>query len=270
VPKISNFAETSFNLQKSLYVNELKNHFKDHSAFSNSELMSFYLDKAPDITKSTLNWRIHVLINQGIMKRLGRGLYALGTSIEYYPEINDILLNINKILIDQLPFAKTCLWNTAVFNQWMIHQPAYFYNIVEVEKDVLESAFHIIQEGFPDSFLQPDREILERYSKNKPGVILILPLVSEAPIQAMLHNDIEINTPSIEKVMVDVFCDEIVFNAQQGNELKNIYNSILSTYTVNTNKLLRYAMRRKKKEEFLEYIKTRTDFWHLFAKSAGL
>ena len=56
-------------------------------------------------------------------------------------------------------------------------------------------------------------------------------------------------------MLVDIFCDKIVFSAYQGNEMKTIFTEALNKYTINENKLLRYANRRGKKEQLQKYLK---------------
>ena len=55
-------------------------------------------------------------------------------------------------------------------------------------------------------------------------------------------------------MLVDVFCDSIIFDAQQGSEMKMIFKESFKKYTVNENKMLRYADRRRKKKELNKYL----------------
>ena len=49
-------------------------------------------------------------------------------------------------------------------------------------------------------------------------------------------------------MLVDVFCDDVIFSAQQGSEMRTLFKEALSKYSVNENRMLRYADRRRKKE----------------------
>jgi hypothetical protein len=57
-------------------------------------------------------------------------------------------------------------------------------------------------------------------------------------------------------MLVDIFCDDNIFSAQQGSEMKYIFNEAFRKYTINENRLLRYAERRRKKEDLINYLKT--------------
>ena len=76
-------------------------------------------------------------------------------------------------------------------------------------------------------------------------------MVSEAPLQSIK----DVNTITIEKMLVDIFCDDIIFSAQQGSEMRGFINEALNKFTVNENRLHRYAGRRKSKEYIIKYLK---------------
>ena len=75
-------------------------------------------------------------------------------------------------------------------------------------------------------------------------------MISEAPLQIIK----DYQTVTLEKMLVDVFCDEELFFIYQGKEMKSIFKEAFGKYSINTNKLLRYASRRGKKEEINKYI----------------
>jgi hypothetical protein len=72
----------------------------------------------------------------------------------------------------------------------------------------------------------------------------------EAPVQLLQG----VVTTTIEKLLVDVFCDDVLFAAQQGGEMATIYRVAFEKHTINENKMLRYANRRRKKEDFSNYL----------------
>jgi hypothetical protein len=235
-------------------------HFKPGSAFSNTDLSNFYQQLDGDISMSVLYWRVYNLLQKRVIKRQGRGIYALGEANEFVPEMDSALKKMAAQLKKSFPYAKICLWNTKILNQWMLHQPSHFITLVEVEKDAMDSVFSFLQEHFKDTFLRPDKETLKRYVSQKPNPIIVLPLVSEAPLQEIK----KITTVTLEKLIVDIFCEPEIFAAQQGRDLAFIYGNIFSKYTVNQNKMLRYADRRKKKTAIKKYLTTKTNFRHLY------
>lgn len=134
----------------------------------------------------------------------------------------------------------------------MIHQPGRFYILVEVEKDAAQSVFFYLKEHKTSVFIEPTKDLIEKYFPDQQETIIVKSLVSEAPLQTINN----INIPTIEKILVDIFCDDIIFAAQQGSEMKTIFLEALSKYTVNESRIMRYADRRRKKESFREYLNT--------------
>ncbi len=79
---------------------------------------------------------------------------------------------------------------------------------------------------------------------------VVQPLISESPTQEINGN----TTVTIEKMLVDIFCDPIVFSAQQGSEMDQIFKEAFEKYTISESKMLRYASRRRKKTELDNYL----------------
>ena len=186
----------------------------------------------------------------GVLTRIGRGKFILGKTKIYYPEISLKLKAVYNKFKKKFPYVDICIWNTSILNEFMKHQPGIFNFIIEVEKDVTQSAFYFLKELKYPVFIEPNSDILDKYLPINKEALIIKPLVSESPTQ--LVNGI--TTISIEKLLVDLFCDDIIFSAQQGVEMRTIFNEAFSKYTVNQSRMLRYANRRRKKETFKEFL----------------
>jgi hypothetical protein len=190
------------------------------------------------------------MVQQGILKRVGRGKFMLGESKEYKPEISPKLKSLYNKLKKEFPYVNMCMWNTSIINEFMIHQPAKFYNIIEVEKDATDSVFYFLKNLNQNAFISPTKEILERYIPESKAIFLIVPLVSEAPVQTI--NGVE--TITLEKMLVDIHSNDLIFSAQQGSEKRTIFNEALSKYTISQSKMLRYANRRRQKKSFSNFL----------------
>ncbi len=132
----------------------------------------------------------------------------------------------------------------------MLHQPGRFFIVVEVEKTAAESVFYFLKEHKYQPFLDPNNDILNKYAIDQKDTIIVKSLVSESPCQIING----INTVTIEKMLVDIYCDNNIFAAQQGSEMNHIFSEALGKYSVNENRMLRYADRRGKKESFNNYL----------------
>lgn len=120
-----------------------------------------------------------------------------------------------------------------------------------MEKEVTSSVFQFLRSENIPAFLEPDEEIIQNYLPDNRTPVIILPLVSEAPLQIV--NSVQ--TVTLEKILVDLFCDTTTFFAYQGSERSTIFKEAFDRYTVHQNKLLRYARRRGKKDALLSYLK---------------
>jgi ribosomal protein L20 len=193
---------------------------------------------------------VYALVKKGILARIGRGKFCLGSSNNFIPEISRKEKIIYNKLINEFPFVELCVWNTKILNEFMQHQPGNFQVIVELEKEVIQSAFYFLKELNYPVFIEPTVDIIEKYLPIDKEAIIIKSLVSESPLQEVDN----IKTVTIEKLLVDVFSDVVVFAAQQGAELRTILIEAFDKYTINQSKMLRYANRRRKKEGFQQYI----------------
>ena len=127
----------------------------------------------------------------------------------------------------------------------MLHQPGRFYTILEVERDAAESVFYALNDLGKEVFLNPSQDIINKYVSHSKSPIIIIPLITEAPI----HKIDKVTTCSLEKMLVDIYCDPELFSTFQGAELKRIYQTAFDRYDINKAKMLRYADRRTKKNE---------------------
>lgn len=233
-----------------LHITKLQQHFKGKSQFTTKDIELFYRDLEPDVKYNTVNWRVYALVQSGVLARTGKGKFSLGTSRTFIPELSATLKNLYRDIQRQFPYIQICVWSTSVFNEFMLHQPGKYYLIVEVDKDVTQSVFHFLTEKKKSIFLEPTAEVLSLYASKEKNAVIIKSLVSEAPVQ-LLQN---VFTVTLEKMLVDIFCDDVLFAAQQGSEMQTIFRNAFDNYTINENKMLRYADRRRKKEAFLNYL----------------
>jgi predicted transcriptional regulator of viral defense system len=235
----------------------MKSYFKNKAVFEIRDIVAFYEQNEKDIKSTTVNWRIHTLVQSGVLQRIGRGKYTFGEDKTYIPEISSTTKSIFKKLKAAFPFAYFCVWNTSILNEFMLHQPNRFFVLIETDKETTRSAFYFLREIKKTVFIEPTNDILEKYLVNEKEAFIVKSLVSESPVQNI--NGVE--TATIEKILVDIFCDNVVFEAQQGVEMRRIFKEAFGKYTINRSKMLRYADRRRKKSALNQFVKTISNVW---------
>lgn len=212
--------------------------------------MDFYSSKDQEVKTTTVNWRIYKLVQEGIITRVSRGEFKLGFGKSYFPGLSNKQISLYRKLKTEFPFLSICIWNTSVINEFMLHQPGRFYNLVEVEKEGMESLFYFLKDKNMPVYLDPSPELIRRYVTDEKNPWIVKLLVSESPTQEING----ITTVTLEKILVDIFCDPLLFDAQQGSEMDRIFKESFERYAISESKMLRYASRRRKKQELEIYL----------------
>ncbi len=233
-----------------LNIDTLKSYFREKEFFESHDLFEFYSKQEPEVNATTVNWRIYNLIHSGILYRIGRGKFTLDVGKHFIPELSTGIKLLSRKLHKQFPYIKVCIWNTSVINEFMLHQPGSFFILIEVDGVAVESVFYFLKENKYQPFLDPHIDLINKYAIDKKDALIVKSLVTESPCQ----NIQGIKTVTIEKMLVDIYCDESIFAAQQGSEMSHIFKEALEKYSVNENRMLRYAARRNKKNAFDDFL----------------
>lgn len=122
--------------------------------------------------------------------------------------------------------------------------------IIEVEKEATQSVFYFLKEAKYFVFIDSTIDLFEKYLPIEKELSIVRSLVSEAP----LRNIKGITTASLEKMLVDVFCNDVIFSPQQVAGMRTLFKDALNKYSVNENRMLRYTERRREKENLINYL----------------
>jgi hypothetical protein len=200
---------------------------------------------------TTINWRIYELVKNGVIERIGRGKYKLGKQKHFNPLVSEDFKSLYIKLKEEYPFLDISIWSTEWIKEWMLHIPNNHEIIIEVEKGTEESVFYFLSNLIENVFLNPSKDILDKYSNDNKPIYIVKNLVTGAPLQK--NNEVQIS--SIEKIMVDIVVDNELYANYQDRDLENIFENAYQFVSINEDKLFRYASRRNKKQLVEEYIK---------------
>lgn len=214
-----------------------------HQDFSVGELFA-YLQEKIGIKKSSLSWYLFKLVKDNVLARTGRGTYAKVMKPVFSPQPVEEVKAVHSLLQSAFPFAKFCIYQGEIMAPLQHHLSSNRIIYVETDRDMTETVFNFLKDGYYDVYLRPDKNMIYRYVDMDSPSIFVKNLVSEAPLQEVSG----VPMPTLEKLLVDILRDADFFY-MQGSESEHIIGNAFGLYPINRNRLFRYAGRRKVKEE---------------------
>jgi hypothetical protein len=223
--------------------------FKGKPQFSRQDIYNYFLITEGEIKEGTLGWRIYDLKQKNILREIQRGRYTLEVRPLYKPLIEPTIKELANLFTRNFRNARYCIWKISWLNEFTVHQFPGERVILETEKDLQESLANILGDSGYNNVIwslkgQPPR------NNFKEIPILLLPLISRAPVQDITTDDGQsIVVPTLEKILVDIYEGNSAFQFIQGAEVKRIFNQAIFRYAINYSTLFSYAKRRGKEIE---------------------
>ena len=171
--------------------------------------------------------------------RVAQGEYALPDkqSFTYTPSEN--VKKIHDSLKSELPFTDFCIYDGSILSPIQHHLSINNSIYVETNRDAVESVFSRLKGQYKDVYRQPDSTFMYDYVDLRNQCIIVKTLVTEAPL--MIVDSVRV--PTLEKLLVDTQKDAD-FDYLRGAESQYMYQMAFDLYTINTQRLMRYARRR--------------------------
>ncbi len=199
------------------------------------------------LDRPRLNWYLSKLTDENKLIRTARGIYRMAEGKRIFaPVPGEKAITIFKQFKEQFPEISMCVYEGPWFFQFMHHVATNRITYIEVEKDVAETVFHQLHDQGKAVYLRPDKELIYNYIDLKDPAIFVKNLTSESPLQRI--SDVQI--PTLEKLLVDMFCDSD-FYYLQGGEYFHIMHYARSRYAINLSRLRRYARRRNAESKII-------------------
>lgn len=224
---------------------------ENRESFRFSELLS-YLNNMFEISKVTLSWYLKKMVEESLLYKLGRGIYTSMRicSTEYVPRLGKTAVTVFRKLSAQFRFIGISVFDGDVLADFQHHVSANHITYVEVDRDAMESVFHFLKKEGYRTFLNPDKNFVYDNIDLSVKAIIVKPLITESPL--ITYNGIR--TPSLEKILVDVLCDDDM-DYLHGAEWSRMFENAMSRYAINRTAILRYASRRNAKDRITTAIK---------------
>lgn len=209
---------------------------EQHESFGVDEILTVQ----DSINRTTLQCMLSRLVGEGELVRKTRGVYARRTSSSSFQVVlKEQESAICNLIRKALPLISYCIYNGETLAPLQHHVFQNNATYIEVERDAVESVFHICKDNDFESYKSPTKEMTRDYIDLGKAVVIIKPLVSESPLTQ--NNGIMV--PTLEKLLVDL-CKDEDFYFLQGVEETYIMENARSLYDINESRLKRYAKRR--------------------------
>ncbi|MBL7111159.1 MAG: hypothetical protein ISS19_04380 [Bacteroidales bacterium] len=243
-------------MARNFIVEQLIKEFKGKLSFTRASLLAFFRQFDPDLKDSTFRWRLYQLKARKIITPISKDLFTLSYKPYFKPEAGYFEKKIVSRIEKQFPGLKFCIWSTKSVREFMLNIPGKSVTILQVEKDALEPVFEFLKDNnYSHVYIQPEEKEIERYIFESEQSIILQSLISKAPTQKIGM----VTTITLEKMIVDLFCEKKLFIAFQSTELVFIINNAYDRYSINFTTLFHYARRRGKESDLKQFLAERTD-----------
>lgn len=238
-------------MKKNEIVLAIKERFSIQSSITSKELVLYLSTLFPDLSVSTISWKINQLKTEKLIYQAGRGLYTFKFKPEFKLEVSlktKRIYNKTKAFFD----GDLVVWDTEVLDVIIERENEKRATFLLVQKDELNELFEQMQSMSKPVYLEPNQEIIQRYILPQNDVILLYPLISETPTEQT--GDYVV--PTLEAVLVNAWLLSDSYLKSLDYSIAEIFECAFQKYNVNKNKLLRYAARRDQRKEIEQLIQT--------------
>jgi hypothetical protein len=206
----------------------------------------------PDLKEETFRWRVYELRQEKLIVPIKRGIYKLYSKEEtYIPDVTNIQKKINRLLNNTYTEFTYCSWNSSWLNSFSRHQIFTNTLFIEVDTDLVQSVFHLLNDNsFKNVYIAPDENIIDNYISENKESIVVKPIISKSPTYKISN----VPVPYLEKMLVDLFCEDKLLRAFQGHEQVTIFRNAFDEYKIDISRLINYSRRRKKEHQIKDFL----------------
>ena len=202
--------------------------------------------------EKTIRNIIGILKSDNVIKEIEKNKYIVVTKLIYEYKEKKEESTIYKLIKKEYPRINFIVWNTEILNEFTLHYVVSNYIIIETEKISIDLIVNLLKSTYLKKYTVITQDILNNnkdiYS-NTENLIVIKPLHIKAP----LRREKDKKYVSIEKIMLDLYVDDLYIQ-YQGKELETIYENIFEKYDIDLKRLIKYAEIRTDVKEYRKFI----------------
>jgi hypothetical protein len=212
--------------------------------------------KYPDTPRKNLIWNINDLVKRDKISRVGRGVYYFSPKPPFQAAVSDSAKNICAMLAEKFRYLDVTVTDTASLSEFMNLLPFSTVVTIEVKKAAVDGVLSTLRKGGIDAYAKQDFTQMERYVSSAQPVV-VRPELAANP---SLVKEGNLRRANLEKILVDMVCDQDIYGQYQYEELQNIYSGAAERYAINYSQMLKYAAARKKKPHVIGLLQNTTEF----------
>ncbi|MCF0109103.1 MAG: hypothetical protein HUJ57_03270 [Erysipelotrichaceae bacterium] len=227
----------------------------DKETFSREDIYIAAVQLEPDFKQTNMRNLMEKLQDSGSIIRVGRNQYSRNSREKqiYIGNYSDEAAQIREEMESSYKHLDYQVWELNWFNEFCNHLIGQNRIIVDVENDACEFVFLTLVEQHDDRLLlRPTIKELQYYTV--PDAVLITRLASETP-----RNKIDTHSISLERLIVEMFANRTIRSMLPVGDYPDILERMFEKYAIDQSKLFRYARRRNREREIMEFIKKNTN-----------
>jgi len=210
------------------------------NCFSRNDLMLEIKQIKPDYNEENLKKSLSRLIKSGKLMRVAQGIYTLPESKKHiysYESMNPTAIEVRERIKRDYPLIDFVMFEMVQLNEFLNHLIAKNTIFIETEKDIEMVLFERLKLDYHPVLFQPKLE--DYYLYRQADGIIIKSLPYKYP-----KSRLDKHGTSIEKLIVDLFANELIRNSISGGDYPEALRDIFTKYQINETKLFRYAIYR--------------------------
>ena len=236
-----------------------------YKTMTTAEIVDDLLKIYPTVNRNTVIWNLNELIKRGDIVRIGRGRYLFFNEScrDFSTPLFDDVEQITDIISARFKYVKIVLTDSKWFSNYLVQQPFSTVVKIEVNTPAVDAVVNLLrQEGYK-AFSTSEIEDAYKYF-SEARIFVIDKIRYNNPTKKYQDN---ISIAKVEKIMVDIACDDEVFKQYQGWELDNFYANVTEHCAVNFSTIIKYASCRGRKQQILSLLEN-NEKYQLFCRSS--
>ena len=213
------------------------------AVFTEDQLYDLIYRLHPEYTPNSCVWVIGILVKNGMLSRLGFGLYRACAKPLVWAQEGALFDSISDFMAKNYPWEPYCFYSTRSLESSTGLKEAARAYFLEVPREITFPVYFGLLKALKGHLMvEPKQRELELYFSDE--TLIIKRLFSKSPIGKN-------GSPKLEKLLVDVTADPLLQHFYAAENIGDWAKANIQKYDINILTLLAYAKRRRCEDEVL-------------------